>query len=142
MRIYVRMRSQNHPPDYASGESCINYPAWRQRELEKMTPDALLELSASDYHCWHPFFSDLRCRHLESFPIFCSSNSGLLSALAPQASLGNLEVLLPRIFRHLGLRTVFDAFSQRYCHGIAHFYALRKAWRLDLAFRRYFQILV
>ncbi|RWW49268.1 hypothetical protein BHE74_00044610 [Ensete ventricosum] len=52
MRIYVRMRSQNHPPDYASGESCINYPAWRQRELEKMTPDALLELSASDYHCW------------------------------------------------------------------------------------------
>ncbi|CAL9767169.1 unnamed protein product [Musa acuminata subsp. burmannicoides] len=54
MRIYIRMRSQNHPRDYASGcgESRNNYPAWRQRELEKMTPDALLELSASDYYCW------------------------------------------------------------------------------------------
>ncbi|URD85280.1 hypothetical protein MUK42_28002 [Musa troglodytarum] len=54
MRLYIRMRSQNHPRDYASGcgENRNNYPAWRQRELEKMTPDALLELSASDYYCW------------------------------------------------------------------------------------------
>ncbi|URD85279.1 hypothetical protein MUK42_28002 [Musa troglodytarum] len=53
MRLYIRMRSQNHPRDYASGcgENRNNYPAWRQRELEKMTPDALLELSASDYYC-------------------------------------------------------------------------------------------
>ncbi|CAD5175746.1 unnamed protein product [Musa acuminata subsp. malaccensis] len=54
MRLYVRMRSQNHPRDYSSGsgENRNNYPSWRQQELEKMTPEALLELSSSDYYCW------------------------------------------------------------------------------------------
>ncbi|RWW12747.1 hypothetical protein GW17_00023575 [Ensete ventricosum] len=54
MRLYVRMRSQNHPRDDSSGsgENRNNYPSWRQPELEKMTPEALLELSSSDYYCW------------------------------------------------------------------------------------------
>ncbi|KAG6492504.1 hypothetical protein ZIOFF_047467 [Zingiber officinale] len=54
MRLYVKMRSQKHDRDYSSGsgESRNSYPAWRQKELEKMTPEALLELSVSDYYCW------------------------------------------------------------------------------------------
>ncbi|XP_042414684.1 RNA exonuclease 4-like [Zingiber officinale] len=54
MRLYVKMRSQKHDRDYSSGsgESRNSYPAWRQKELEKMTPEALLELSVSDFYCW------------------------------------------------------------------------------------------
>lgn len=54
MRLYIRMRSQAHPRDYASGsgETQNNYPAWRQRELERMSPEELLALSGSDYYCW------------------------------------------------------------------------------------------
>ncbi|KAM0944261.1 putative exoribonuclease II [Dioscorea sansibarensis] len=55
-RLYNRMRSQVHPPDYSSGsgeaQSRNNFASWRQRDLEKMTPEALLEISASDYYCW------------------------------------------------------------------------------------------
>jgi hypothetical protein len=54
MRLYIRMRSQAHPRDYASGSGEVqnNYPAWRQRELERMSPEELLSLSGSDYYCW------------------------------------------------------------------------------------------
>ncbi|KAJ0989092.1 hypothetical protein J5N97_007448 [Dioscorea zingiberensis] len=56
VRLYNRMRSQAHPPDYSSGsgeaQSRNNFASWRQRDLEKMTPEALLEISASDYYCW------------------------------------------------------------------------------------------
>ncbi|RLN08500.1 RNA exonuclease 4-like [Panicum miliaceum] len=54
MSLYIRMRSQAHPRDYnsGSGEAQNNYPAWRQRELERMSPEELLALSASDYYCW------------------------------------------------------------------------------------------
>ncbi|OAY69548.1 RNA exonuclease 4 [Ananas comosus] len=55
MRLYTRMRSQPHPREYSgSGEapSSNNYPSWRQREFERMSPEALLELSGSDYYCW------------------------------------------------------------------------------------------
>ncbi|XP_073105603.1 RNA exonuclease 4 [Elaeis guineensis] len=56
MRLYIRMRSQAHPRDYSSGsgeaQNRNNFPSWRQRELERMTPDQLLELSGSDYYCW------------------------------------------------------------------------------------------
>ncbi|XP_010235873.1 RNA exonuclease 4 isoform X1 [Brachypodium distachyon] len=54
MRLYIRMRSQAHPRDYASGSGEVqnNYPAWRQRELERMSPEELLALSGSDYYCW------------------------------------------------------------------------------------------
>lgn len=56
LRLYMRMRYPGHPRDYASGCSDAsarnNYPAWQQRELERMTPEALLDLSGSDYYCW------------------------------------------------------------------------------------------
>ncbi|TVU22292.1 hypothetical protein EJB05_31977, partial [Eragrostis curvula] len=28
------------------------FPAWRQPELERMTPEELLQLSVPDYYCW------------------------------------------------------------------------------------------
>jgi hypothetical protein len=54
MRLYIRMRSQAHPRHYASGSGEVqnNYPTWRQRDLERMSPEELLALSASDYYCW------------------------------------------------------------------------------------------
>jgi hypothetical protein len=54
MRLYIRMRSQAHLRDYASGSGEVqnNYPVWRQRELERMSPKELLSLSASYYYCW------------------------------------------------------------------------------------------
>jgi hypothetical protein len=56
MRLYLKMRSQPHPRDYpsGSGEACNsnNFPTWKQRELERMSPEALLALSGSDYYCW------------------------------------------------------------------------------------------
>ncbi|PKA56731.1 Small RNA degrading nuclease 1 [Apostasia shenzhenica] len=58
MRLYMRMRAQPHPRDYASGAGEAQSPSsfasssWRQRELERMSPEALLEISASDYYCW------------------------------------------------------------------------------------------
>ncbi|XP_020268413.1 RNA exonuclease 4-like [Asparagus officinalis] len=56
MRLYVRMRSLAHPRDFTSGsgEAQIrnNFPSWRQRELESMSPEAMLKISGSDYYCW------------------------------------------------------------------------------------------
>ena len=56
MRLYVRMRSPGHPRDYNSGSGEVqthnNFAPSRQRELERMTPEALLEISGSDYYCW------------------------------------------------------------------------------------------
>ncbi|KAL6006965.1 hypothetical protein ACLOJK_032461 [Asimina triloba] len=58
MRLYARMRSQTHPvvvDDYsANGEAQHrrNFAACKLKDLEKMTPDALLEMSRSDYYCW------------------------------------------------------------------------------------------
>ncbi|KAL4205020.1 hypothetical protein AMTRI_Chr01g112660 [Amborella trichopoda] len=56
MRLYKRMRSQDHPledplPPNATLNS-NNLPPWRLQEFEKMTPDAMLEISRSDYYCW------------------------------------------------------------------------------------------
>lgn len=52
MRLYVRMHSQAHPRDYGNAQNRNNFASRRQRELERMTPEALLEISASDYYCW------------------------------------------------------------------------------------------
>ncbi|KAL6010978.1 hypothetical protein ACLOJK_001422, partial [Asimina triloba] len=56
IRLYTRMRSQVHPldetPSAGEYQSRNNFPAWRQRELERMSPDQLLEISRSDYYCW------------------------------------------------------------------------------------------
>lgn len=57
MRLYKRMRYQAHPTEegpLSSSETLHrnNFAAWKQKELEKMTPEALLEISRSDYYCW------------------------------------------------------------------------------------------
>ncbi|XP_062208792.1 uncharacterized protein LOC133910306 [Phragmites australis] len=56
MRLYRRMSTLPHPKgegdsaDAARAEQA--FPAWRQRELERMTPEELLRLSTPDYYCW------------------------------------------------------------------------------------------
>ncbi|XP_057983382.1 RNA exonuclease 4 [Malania oleifera] len=56
MRLYTRMRSQVHKmEDYplaTDSPNRNNFASWRQSELEKMTPDEMLEISRSDYYCW------------------------------------------------------------------------------------------
>ncbi|KAG8053681.1 hypothetical protein GUJ93_ZPchr0001g29433 [Zizania palustris] len=58
LRLYRRMRARPHPswhdathhaPPPAAAEP---FPAWRQRELERMSPQELLHLSTPDYYCW------------------------------------------------------------------------------------------
>ncbi|CAM0879451.1 unnamed protein product [Alopecurus aequalis] len=60
MRLYKRMRALRHggreeedgcarPPAASVPEA---FPAWRQRELERMSPEELLRMSKPDYHCW------------------------------------------------------------------------------------------
>ena len=51
MRLYKRMISQVHKKgDHPQNQN--NFALWRQSELEKMTPDQLLEISRSDFYCW------------------------------------------------------------------------------------------
>ena len=56
MRLYKRMRSQAHKKkDYPLASDPQNrnsFASWRQSELEKMTPEQMLEVSRSDYYCW------------------------------------------------------------------------------------------
>jgi DNA polymerase III epsilon subunit-like protein len=61
MRLYRRMRGQQHPKgsgdaDAPAASANQAFPAWSQRELERMTPEEhrLLLLSTPDYHyhCW------------------------------------------------------------------------------------------
>jgi DNA polymerase III epsilon subunit-like protein len=57
MRLYRRMRGQQHPrgggdADAPAASADQAFPAWRQRELERMTPEELLRLSTPDYRCW------------------------------------------------------------------------------------------
>ncbi|MQM06395.1 hypothetical protein Taro_039217 [Colocasia esculenta] len=49
MRLYTRMRSHAHPAEQDPGSGLTNS---KQKDLEKMTPAAMLELSSSDYYCW------------------------------------------------------------------------------------------
>ncbi|CAH2080023.1 unnamed protein product [Thlaspi arvense] len=49
MRLYTRMRYQKHKTE---AQNRNNYTAWRQNELERMSPEELLDLSRSDYYCW------------------------------------------------------------------------------------------
>ncbi|KAF0898944.1 hypothetical protein E2562_012647 [Oryza meyeriana var. granulata] len=61
LRLYRRMRARPHcrdqreagvgphaPPPTAPEA----FPAWRQRELERMSAEELLQLSTTDYYCW------------------------------------------------------------------------------------------
>ncbi|GFY87208.1 exonuclease family protein [Actinidia rufa] len=56
MRLYMRMRSQLHKwEDYplaTDPQNRNNFAQWRQSELERMSPEELLEISRSDYYCW------------------------------------------------------------------------------------------
>ncbi|CAI0456084.1 unnamed protein product [Linum tenue] len=56
MRLYTRMRSQRHgAEDYplaSDPQNRNNLAAWRQSELERMSPEGLLALSRSDFYCW------------------------------------------------------------------------------------------
>ncbi|VVB09363.1 unnamed protein product [Arabis nemorensis] len=56
MRLYTRMRTQKHKieayPLTSDTENHNNYAAWRHHELERMSPEELLELSRSYYYCW------------------------------------------------------------------------------------------
>ncbi|XP_010435914.1 PREDICTED: apoptosis-enhancing nuclease-like [Camelina sativa] len=56
MRLYTRMRYQKHRieayPLASDPQNRNNYGAWRQNELERMSPEELLDLSRSDYYCW------------------------------------------------------------------------------------------
>ncbi|KAK1299011.1 hypothetical protein QJS10_CPB14g00138 [Acorus calamus] len=55
MRLYMRMSSQAHPGDnrmYGEAQNRNSYAAWKQRELERATPEELLNISATDYYCW------------------------------------------------------------------------------------------
>ncbi|TVT99540.1 hypothetical protein EJB05_55089, partial [Eragrostis curvula] len=57
MRLYRKMRAQPHPKSDAADDSSASvadnvFPAWRQRELERMTPEDLLRMSTPDYYCW------------------------------------------------------------------------------------------
>ena len=61
MRLYKMMRSQRHSSEEGSGkgsahDNWTNYNnpfiVWKQKDLEGMTPDALLKISCSDYYCW------------------------------------------------------------------------------------------
>ncbi|KAK3000758.1 hypothetical protein RJ639_021560 [Escallonia herrerae] len=56
MRLYIRMRSQPHKieeyPLATDPQNRNSFASWRQSELERMSPDDMLEISRSDYYCW------------------------------------------------------------------------------------------
>ncbi|KAI5445414.1 hypothetical protein KIW84_013594 [Lathyrus oleraceus] len=56
MRLYMRMRTQIHKTeDYplaSDSQNRNNFASWRQSELERMSPEQMLEISRSDYYCW------------------------------------------------------------------------------------------
>ncbi|XP_077242286.1 RNA exonuclease 4-like [Tasmannia lanceolata] len=56
MRLYMRMSLQAHPiedsPTLSETQIRNNFANWKQKDLEKMTPEQMLELSRSDYYCW------------------------------------------------------------------------------------------
>ncbi|XP_042516100.1 RNA exonuclease 4-like [Macadamia integrifolia] len=60
MRLYKRMRDQVHQSEGITSSDATqythslvnNFDSWRSKELEKMSPDALYEISRSDYRCW------------------------------------------------------------------------------------------
>ncbi|XP_055805767.1 RNA exonuclease 4-like [Solanum dulcamara] len=57
MKLYMRMKfSQFHKkenyPLATDPQNKNNFASWRQNELERMTPEQLLDFSRSDYYCW------------------------------------------------------------------------------------------
>ncbi|XP_059294983.1 RNA exonuclease 4-like [Lycium ferocissimum] len=56
MKLYMRMKSQAHKreeyPLATDPQNRNNFASWKQSELERMTPQKMLEISRSDYYCW------------------------------------------------------------------------------------------
>ncbi|KAG9449978.1 hypothetical protein H6P81_009943 [Aristolochia fimbriata] len=56
MRLYTRMRGQVHPyeeyPHWVESQNKTLYGNWRQKDLERMSPEQILDISRSDYYCW------------------------------------------------------------------------------------------
>lgn len=58
MRLYERMstsQSCHQVEDYplaTDPQNRNNFATWRQNELERMSPQELLNISRSDYYCW------------------------------------------------------------------------------------------
>lgn len=56
MRLYKRMRSQVHRiekhPMASDPQNKNNFANWRENELQRMSPEQMLEISRSDYYCW------------------------------------------------------------------------------------------
>ncbi|XP_024017393.1 RNA exonuclease 4 isoform X1 [Morus notabilis] len=60
MRLYKRMRDLEHHKESIEGSFAThgsqnhfnNFTSWNTKELEKMTPDELYQLSRSNYRCW------------------------------------------------------------------------------------------
>nr|XP_017246577.1 PREDICTED: RNA exonuclease 4 [Daucus carota subsp. sativus] len=56
MRLYKKMKYQSHNNKVEdiplATENRNNFASWRSNELERMSPDELLRISASDYYCW------------------------------------------------------------------------------------------
>lgn len=56
LRLFMRMRSQVHKiedhPLASDPQNRNNFASRRQNELERMSPEQLLEISRSDYYCW------------------------------------------------------------------------------------------
>ncbi|KAL3813791.1 hypothetical protein ACJIZ3_015059 [Penstemon smallii] len=53
MRLYMRMKSQVHKvedyPMASDSQNRNNFASWRQNELERMTPEKMLEISSSNF---------------------------------------------------------------------------------------------
>ncbi|XP_004306343.1 PREDICTED: apoptosis-enhancing nuclease isoform X1 [Fragaria vesca subsp. vesca] len=56
MKLYMRMRSQAHKIDAyplaTDPQNRNNFASWRQGELERMSPEQMLDISRSDFYCW------------------------------------------------------------------------------------------
>ncbi|XP_047337142.1 RNA exonuclease 4-like [Impatiens glandulifera] len=56
IRLYMRMKSQFHRaenyPLATDPQNRNTFAQWRQSELERMSPEDMLEVSRSDYYCW------------------------------------------------------------------------------------------
>ncbi|XP_050383180.1 uncharacterized protein LOC126799961 isoform X2 [Argentina anserina] len=56
MKLYMRMRSQAHKteacPVATDPQNRNNFASWRQNELERMSPEQMLDISRSDFYCW------------------------------------------------------------------------------------------
>lgn len=76
----MRMRTQNHRiEDYplaSDAQNRNNFASWRQNELERMSPEQMLDISRSDYYCWcmDPWSYDQTKPKTEDWNLFVTTN--------------------------------------------------------------------